>query len=319
MNAMVAPPSGLRLRRAPALPVARLVIGKRVEEVEALLPRIFSLCRNAQTAAVQGALGRLDATRVQPALRGIAEEMLRDNLLKFLQSWPRLLGLTPRDLNILHAPPDWIALSLFGSAGRLPTRPSDMTAFLGSGQGIAPVMAGIDAAFGPGHGVADSLPLASTANAWDRGVDNGPAARHATHPAMAALEVLGRGPLWRALGRAYDTESALRCALPAIHCPAPGTAIVPATRGAYAIRIAQKEGIVTEFERITPTCSLLAPGGVADRALASLPGGAEDRAPLLMDILDPCTPVQLEATDGSPVPHPAPVRDAAPAKEASDA
>ena len=76
---------------------------------------------------------------------------------------------------------------------------------------------------------------------------------------------------------------------------------------------------MTEFERITPTCSLLAPGGVADRALASLPGGAEDRAPLLMDILDPCTPVQLEATDGSPVPHPDPVRDAAPAKEASDA
>ncbi|MCA1334142.1 hydrogenase expression/formation protein HupK [Pseudooceanicola marinus] len=319
MNAMVAAPSGLRLRRPPALPVARLVIGKRVEEVEALLPRIFALCRNAQTAAVQGALGRLDAATVQPALRGIAEEMLRDNLLKFLQSWPRLLGLTPRDLDLLHAPPDWIALSLFGSAGRLPTRPADMAAFLGSGQGIAPVLAGIDAAFGPGEGVAEGLPLASAANAWDGAIDNGPAARHATHPAMAALEALGRGPLWRALGRAYDTESALRCALPAIHCPAPGTAIVPATRGAYAIRIAQKEGIVTEFERITPTCSLLAPGGVADRALASLPGGAEDRAPLLLDILDPCTPVQLEATHGSPVPPPAPVCDAAPAEEAPDA
>lgn len=38
---------------APALPVTRLVIGRPVEAVAETLPRIFNLCRAAQSTAVR--------------------------------------------------------------------------------------------------------------------------------------------------------------------------------------------------------------------------------------------------------------------------
>lgn len=51
---------------------------------------------------------------------------------------------------------------------------------------------------------------------------------------------------------------------------------------------------MTRFERVTPTDSLLARGGVLDRTLASLPADKAGLGPLLLDILDPCSPVRLK-------------------------
>ncbi len=74
---------------APRVPVARLVVGRSVDEVAALLPRLFNLCRSAQSAAVETALGRpVEET-------GIAQEILRDHLLKFHVTWPAFFGFTP--------------------------------------------------------------------------------------------------------------------------------------------------------------------------------------------------------------------------------
>lgn len=288
MNRPLAPIPALRARSGPALPVARLVVGRSLEEVEALLPRLFALCRAAQGVALQAALGRA----VDPA--PIAAEVLRDHLMKLFVTWPRLLGLP------VHALPEgWtegrgVATALFGPTGTAPESAEDFAAFLRSGHGVAPLLSAIDRAFGTAGAIAP-LPPVTPGTIWsDRPVENASATRQAHRPALAALP---HGPLWRAAARAYDAESALTGALPAVTCPVPGTAVVPATRGSYGLRIATEEGFVTDFARITPTDHMLAPGGALDLSLAALPADRAGLAPLLLDILDPCAPVELVPTE----------------------
>ena len=301
----------LRALPAPALPVARLVAGKRAEEVAALVPRLFSLCRAAQAAAVNAALGRPTHTT------GIAREILRDHLLKLCITWPKLLGLgarpipfpvqtvpTPGTPQTTTIPPldrterQAMAEAVFGPARTAPATPDDLAAFLASSHGAAPVLSRIARSFGPGEAAAEALPAPTATSIWHSApVENSTAARHLAHPAMQALEAThGRGPLWRATARLYDIEAALTGTLPALQVN-PGRAMVPATRGVYALRIETEGDIVTRLDRVTPTDSLLARDGILDRALATLPAEKTGLAPLMMDILDPCAPVRLERTD----------------------
>ena len=67
-----------------------------------------------------------------------------------------------------------------------------------------------------------------------------------------------------------------------------------AARGSYAVAATVTDGKVTGFSRVTPTDHLLATDGILDRSLAALPALKSGYAPLLLDILDPCTPVALE-------------------------
>ena len=53
-------------------------------------------------------------------------------------------------------------------------------------------------------------------------------------------------------------------------------------------------GIVTGFDRATPTDHLMMPGGLLAASLATLPADRAGLAPLLVDILDPCIALQLE-------------------------
>ena len=69
---------------------------------------------------------------------------------------------------------------------------------------------------------------------------------------------------------------------------------MPAARGQYAVRIGTQGGVVATFDRITPTDHLLAEGGALDRALGCLPAVKAGLGPLLLDILDPCSPVRLK-------------------------
>ncbi|WP_174900354.1 hypothetical protein [Jannaschia seohaensis] len=132
----------LTVQAAPGVAVDRLVLGRPVAEVRAVLPRIFSLCRCAQGAAVAAALGEA------PDAQGIATEILRDHLLKLFVTWPGFFGCAPHPL-----PPDWreggpaVARAVFGPAGRAPETPAAMEAFLTSGQGAAAILARIDDVF----------------------------------------------------------------------------------------------------------------------------------------------------------------------------
>ncbi|SHF36572.1 hypothetical protein SAMN05444279_13115 [Ruegeria intermedia] len=286
----------LAIRPAPALPVARLVVGKPVEEAAELLPRLFNLCRAAQAAATRLALGLPLAEGWQD---GLHQEILRDHLMRLFVTWPARLG------RGASAPPaGWnddagvAARAVFGPAARAPETPGALSDFLASGHGVAPVLARIGGAFATGEAAAD-LPVVSPDTALTpSAVENSVAARHADNPALRALANRhGRGPLWRAAARLYDIAACLNGTLPAPATPAPGGALVPAARGLYAVRAEARHGRVTAFARVTPTDHLLVPGGVLERSLATLPAEKAGLAPLLLEILDPCSPVRLEELD----------------------
>ncbi|WP_276716370.1 hydrogenase expression/formation protein HupK [Pseudooceanicola nitratireducens] len=314
LAAPLSPP--LVARRSPGLPLDRLVVGKPVTEVAALLPRLFSLCRAAQAAAVTTALGRPVAAQNQGD--DIGREILRDHLLKLCVTWPGQLGLGARTVPPIasltdtnsdtHPAPQGllsrtgaagsgVAQALFGPAGTAPATPQDFDHFLASDLGCAPVLRGIDQCFAPGEAVAHALPAVDDKTIWgSQAIENSTAARHISHPVMAHLAATrGHGPLWRAAARLFDVQMVLAGTLPAPRALAPGQAMVPATRGVYAVHIETEGDTVTALTRITPTDSLLAPGGVLDLTLASLPADKAGLGPLLLDILDPCAPIRLEA------------------------
>jgi len=308
MTPTATPSAALRATKAPALPVDRLVVGKPGDEVAALLPRLFSLCRAAQKAAVDGALGRTVDTD------GIGQEILRDHLLKLCVTWPNLLGLgarplplsaqdwntaAPTNLPVGRASGQGVAEAMFGPRRTAPATPADFTAFMNSDLGVAPVLSRIAQCFAPHEACADALPAVTMATIWaDTPSENSTASRHIDHPVMRMIEARhGRGPLWRAAARLYDIDMLIHGALPECDLSTPGQAMVPATRGVYAVRIETDGDIVTQLTRVTPTDSLLTKDGILDRSLASLPATKAGLAPLMMDILDPCSPVRLEACD----------------------
>lgn len=278
-------PAGPRIFRPAALPVARLLRGRDAREVAEMLPRLFNLCGAAQGEAARLALGLGTDDRDEDATR---REVLRDHLAKLFIAWPRLLGLAPQPL-----PANWaeggrpLSRAIWGHA----EMPGDLRRWLGWDEGVAPVLSAIAETFSKGEAEAAlpvlSHPFAVTAE------DNSPAARVADHPLMQEAEArFGRGPLWRALGRAVDLQAAIEDVFGA-ESPAPGRATAPAARGTYAIEVALHDGRLTDLTRITPTDHLLAPGGVLERSLATLPADKARLAPLVVDILDPCVPWEV--------------------------
>ncbi|MET4101828.1 hypothetical protein ABIE58_001252 [Roseovarius sp. MBR-78] len=272
--------NGLRAVPAAPVPLAHLVEGRGVEEVAELVPRLFNLCREAQTVALRMALGLPVADHA-----ALGAEIARDHALKLNVIWPLRLGLPARAGR---------GADVLGSAF-----PGDAEAFARYVQGeagIGPLLRAVAARFGPGEGVCGVLPavtpdsiLAVTAQ------ENSIAARHLDHPVMRHVEAqYGRGPLWRVVARAIDLEAAVHGRLPSPRLTAEGVAVVPAARGLYAVRAKVGQGRVIRLERMTPTDHLLAPGGIMAQALTSLPCARHALAGLMVDLLDPCTPVTLE-------------------------
>ncbi|MBE0452160.1 hydrogenase expression/formation protein HupK [Roseovarius autotrophicus] len=270
-------PSGFRAIPAPPMPLARLVEGRPVEEVAEILPRLFNLCRVAQSVALRLALGL-------PAgdMAGLSEEIARDHRLKLGVIWPARLGLGR------------LALPLWSEG--LPETPEAFDAFISGVAPLATVLRAVRDGFTPGLACCAPLPevVAATALAATA-QENSPAARHLTHPVMRRIEETdGRGPLWRVFARALDLAAVTRGALPAPQLIGPGAALVPAARGLYAVRAEVRRGRVIRLTRVTPTDHLLAPEGIMAQSLASLPATAHSEARLVADLLDPCAPVTIE-------------------------
>ncbi|MCR8723108.1 hydrogenase expression/formation protein HupK [Frigidibacter sp. ROC022] len=274
-----------------------LILGKPVEEAAELLPRLFNLCRTAQKVAARMAfglpLGPEDAGQVRL-------EILREHLVRFCLKLPGHFG-----TGAAPFPDGWqtggaaARLALFGPRGALPETPAELDAFLDAGQGIAPVLTRVRDCFAPGEACSGHLPDVDLSNALDVApLENSVAGRQARNPVLLAIEErFGRGPFWRVAARAYDAQDCMNGRMPRLVSPRPGVAIVPAARGTYAIAARVEAGVVTAFHRVTPTDHLLAPGGVLDRSLASLPARKAGMAALLLDILDPCSPVRLRELD----------------------
>lgn len=287
----------VKARPTAPLPVAGLVIGKPVEEAAELLPRLFNLCRTAQDIAARMAFG-LPLTETPKD--DLTREILRDHLLKFCVTWPGFSGAKPQPIpQISGTDTAAVRAALFGPLGSLPEEPGDFATFLASGSPTTNILLEIRTGFAPGEACAADLTAATRQNVFGAAaLENSVAARQAHRPVMRHIEQeFGRGPLWWATARLYDAQDCLTGRLPDAVIVASGHAVVPAARGLYAISAEVEDGRVKNFRRITPTDHLLAPGGVLDQSLASLPRQKADLADLVLDILDPCMPVSLTEVD----------------------
>ena len=249
-------------------PVAGLMLGRRVEEVARLLPALFGLCRSVQETALALAL---DQPAPDPA--ALRRDMIRDHLAKLCLHLPRRLGLPVQPL-----PTGW-------AEGR--------AALHRAIEGLAaPILAAVAQAFAPGEAVSQ-LPVITDPFA-ETPMENSLATRHAGHPRLLAAQAQGHGPLAHLVARVLDLEALALGQMPSPRRLPDGTALVPCARGVCALRLRVAGGLVTGFDRATPTDHLLMPGGLLAASLATLPADRAGLAPLLVDILDPCIALQLE-------------------------
>jgi hypothetical protein len=266
------PETRLIARPVPALPVAQLVVGKRVDEVAELVPRLFNLCRAAQRAAVRAALG-LEVTAAD--MQAVRAEIQREHEVKLGVLLPMALG-----MQASHAPTSFPASS------------ATFDGFMRSDSPLARLLCRVRDVFGSGQAVADALPLVAPENAFARApVENSVAARVADDPVMQHIEAQhGRGPLWRTTARAVELRKLAEGWQPEI-TRTPQGILAPAARGTYAIAATVHAGRVDAFHRVTPTDHLLATCGVLQASLESLLDPT--KADQLLTILDPCSPVTL--------------------------
>lgn len=266
----------------------QLCLGKPAEEVAVLLPRIFNLCRTAQSVAVRLALGLAPEPGWRDAL---ADEIVRDHLLFLTRRLPAALGIAPLDLPMTgraRATPE-------GVGPALPETAAEFEAWLRRGAGIAGALAVLDHRFAPGWAIAEGLDWPGAGNGGRViAVENSVAARHIGHPVLDHVAATrGRGPLWRAVARLVDLYAARERRLPVPMRGGDGFVRVPASRGSYAVRAGMSGAMVTGLERVTPTDQALAPQSILEQSLCSLPAAAHDLGGLVLLVVDPCSPVTL--------------------------
>ena len=289
---------------APRLSIEEMVLGKSRREVAELVPRLFNLCRTAQSLAVCAALD-LPTADDAAALR---QEIIRDHVLRLSVVLPRHFGSSP-----IRLPEGWqsggasLRQALFGPSVRLPETPADFESFLTSGAAIASLWAKVAGLFahgqgmsrGLGVGMSEALSFVSVETAADprARVENSCALRVADHPVVAHVAASTgqkRSLLWRLVARSYDLEKLLNHAPLMQATPHRGRAHVPATRGLYTVSAEYDGEKVTRFARVTPTDHLSAPGGVLEQVLATIPPERAAVLPVVMDILDPCSPIDVQ-------------------------
>lgn len=288
---MLDAPATVTATLTPGLPVDKLVLGKPAGEVAALLPRVFNLCRAAQGAAAALALGQEMPSEDR---RG---EILRDHLMKLCISFPGHLDLAP-----LPLPEGWQiggAALVRALTGHEHIANASGFERLLSDTPVGAVLRAIEARFAPNEAATDVLDAPSDTALFapiPLPLENSVAGRQAEHPAMRAIETTyGRGPFWRASARLFDLIDAAHDRLPRPRLAAPGRAVVMAARGTYAVA-ADLDGMdnIATFQRITPTDHLMAPGGIMQQTFTRLAPKNHSAAKLILDILDPCSPVELK-------------------------
>lgn len=275
------------ISRPAPVAVGSFMLGHRPEAAIATLGRVFNLCRHAQEAAAR-LVFELPGTGTQQ----VADEILRDTLFRLFVDLPQRLGLAAQPL-----PQGWREASgathaaIFGSVAAPLQSPAGFASWLNSGAGLAPLFDRLRNGFAPGEGAARALPLV---NGFAPCVENSGAARHADCDVMQHIEgKWGRGPLWRFTARLFDFLAYGGGTLPQARLLAAGQAEAPTARGSYRVRGAVAGGLVSRFERRTPTDDICEPGGALESALESLPWAKRHLAPLVVASFDPCLPWQI--------------------------
>lgn len=276
---------------APAPPIEDYLIGRPVEEVVEIVPRIFNLCRMAQEVAVKLAFGVALPENWRADLQA---DILREHHFRLGLLLPGRLGLHPLTMPRGGETADSWWTTFVGMSG-FPDEAERFERYLTGLPPASALLRAIDRCFATGDACHHGLVPTAIETANTRTVqDNTVAARNADHPVMRHIsQTRGLGPLWQVVGRILDVEKTANDRLPAPVC-SDGTVFVPAARGVYMVQASQSAGRVTGFTRVTPTDHLLAQGGVLEQALANLPNHKAHHAPLVIDILDPCQPVAIK-------------------------
>ena len=300
-----------RIQPPKPLPLADLLFGKSPDEASRFIPLVYNICAAAQELAARSALG-LDLH--EESYARVAEEMLRDHVLKLSTIWPVAMGETAcRDAlplvgRALGDPQAAKGLkdAVLGVGRDIPEDWNSLCHWMGAGEtGAARTFAAV-AAWTPVWGLADLPPLeVDTPVDWvDASGDGGPvensaAARAAPSRLMREIaEQRGHGPLWRMAARLVEVDQILSGqALPALA----KRGVAQAARGAMMADAGVEGGRVTFFRRLSPTDFALAPGGLLETAFASLPGDPsaplEQIARMVLETIDPCLPTELEIVD----------------------
>lgn len=275
---LVAEGDGWRIDRVAGPDLAAYVRGRPVAEVAALLPRLFNLCRSAQTAAVHLALdlpqGPDDA----------AADLIRDHMA-------RLFVLLRQAFDLPPLPVPAASAAVFGPEGQMPRDLAGLARWMALDCPAAELARAVSHDFPAPLGQTPVLP---DATAQAGAAENSPALRQQDHPLMRAVEgAQGRTPLWRYLGMLVDLQAAMVGAVPPPRRLPDGTAEVQAARGRYFLRIDRQDGRAKHMVRVTPTDHQLAKGGALDHALRGLPTSRPDLALRLVALFDPCIAVTV--------------------------
>lgn len=283
-------------------------IGRRADEVAALMPRVFNLCAGAHAQAARAALG---LPGDEAAARTARRERARDHAVALLCDWPSLLGQAPdraalaglangseesmRRLRDVLLGSD---IDLAGSSMKT------MEHWLAAGRSpMARLLAEVRATFDPAWGRAElAMPdAADIAAALEAGEPGRLRETTAADPWRAAplLRDLhareGASLFLRMLARLLDLLACLDGAPEASVLAPPGIGLARAARGLLAHRARVVGGLVADYRVLSPSAWNLAPGGLLSRMLAALPmnGQTSMLARLVVSCVNPCVPVTL--------------------------
>jgi hypothetical protein len=296
---------------------ARILIGQPIERAVELVPRLFSLCGQAQGVAARlawcAARGEApDAAALREGGRRVALEVIGEHLWRLLLDWPPMFGLPARKDNFLFWRKRLLAVQDQAGAALLG---SELGAWLRAERqlSVEPVVAATPGVL---------LPWLA-AEAWARQTidedfavqptfaglpaETGPLARRAEEAGVAALHVAGQGVAARLAARYADLHflaEALRepqrldgwlgAAQVAENV---GLARVETARGLLIHLIQVNDGRVGRYVIVAPTEWIFHPQGAFVREMTGCPAAslaeAETAARRLALALDPCVAYEV--------------------------
>lgn len=303
---------------ASARPLAaRILVGQAVERVVELVPRLFSLCGQAQGVAARlacsAARGEVpDAAALLEDGRRVALEAIGEHLWRLLLDWPPMLGLPARKDEFLNWRKRLLAVTEQRGAAVLGVELSGWLA----AETRLPVGPAVGAAPGP------VLPMLSAAQWAQQPLDEafalrptlaglpaetGALARCADQPDMAGLRAAGQGVAARLAARYADLRFlAAALAEPSLLAgwldAAPvaenvGLARVETARGMLLHLTQVKDSRVGSYVIVAPTEWNFHPQGAFVREITGRPAscraGAEAAGRRLALALDPCVAYEV--------------------------
>lgn len=297
---------------------ARLLLGKSAPEVLALVPRLFSLCGQAQRAAAEAALAAADGAAAAPAEDSggrLRRESIGEHLWRLMIDWPTRLQQAPQQAafagwyrRLRSAEPAVELATALASAteSALLAPLLDALAPWERPLDLAPrYLPTLDADLAAELFSAPAPSFAATPSFGGGAVEVGAMARFGGQPEVDALVSSGR-PLaarltarWLAL-RAEIAATATGDAAAPVAVAAPGGlgyAWVETSRGPLCHRVVLEGGRVTDYAVIAPTEWNFHPASAWAAGLAGTPAETPEVAENLLRLwalaLDPCVPVQL--------------------------